>query len=99
MRVGVLGAGAWGTSLAALLAEGRHDVALWEIDSALAARLHATRESTYLGIHLPPAVAVTDDLAAAVRERPVVLVATPSEAVRSTLARAAPDLPAGAIVI
>ena len=59
MRVAVLGAGAWGCALATLLANLGHDVALWEIDAALAARLARTRENHYLGIRLTDSIEVT----------------------------------------
>jgi glycerol-3-phosphate dehydrogenase (NAD(P)+) len=98
MRVAVLGAGAWGTALGALLAGEGHDVALWEIDRALAARLAHTRESAYLGIRLSPEIMVTDDLVAAVADRALAVVAIPSDTVRATMRRAAPNLAAGTIV-
>ncbi|MCS0467068.1 glycerol-3-phosphate dehydrogenase, partial [Burkholderia mallei] len=49
MKVAVLGAGAWGTALAAHLAV-RHDTLLWARDAALVAELAARRENArYLG--------------------------------------------------
>ncbi len=75
--VALLGAGAWGTSLAVHLAP-RMRVVLWAREHALAQRLAATRENArYLpGIALPGALALTADLAAAVDARTLV-VATP----------------------
>ncbi|KVE27088.1 glycerol-3-phosphate dehydrogenase [Burkholderia singularis] len=66
MKVAVLGAGAWGTALAAHLAA-RHDTLLWARDAALAAELAARRENVrYLGgVALPPALRYGADLAEA----------------------------------
>ncbi|AOJ11370.1 NAD(P)H-dependent glycerol-3-phosphate dehydrogenase [Burkholderia mayonis] len=67
MKVAVLGAGAWGTALAAHLAA-RHDTLLWARDAALVAELAARRENVrYLdGVALPPALRYEADLATAV---------------------------------
>ena len=95
MRIAVLGAGAWGCALATVLEQGGHDVSLWEVDAALATRLAATRTQAYLGIQLSPAIDVTDDLARAVQNREMVVVATPSEFVRVTVGAAARHLAGG----
>jgi glycerol-3-phosphate dehydrogenase (NAD(P)+) len=99
MRIAVLGAGAWGTTLGALLLEGGHEVALWEVDPAAAARLAVGRTNEYLGIRLDDRVVVTADLTAAVSGRELVVLATPSEAARSTMQASAPVLAPGAVVI
>ncbi|MES1207536.1 MAG: NAD(P)H-dependent glycerol-3-phosphate dehydrogenase [Pseudomonadota bacterium] len=98
MRVVVLGAGAWGCALASLLAEGEHDVALWEIDPVGAERLAHTRTHPYLGTRLAASIEVTADIARAVRDRGVVTLATPSEHVRSTMRAAAPHLAGDAVI-
>ncbi|MEX3582574.1 MAG: NAD(P)H-dependent glycerol-3-phosphate dehydrogenase [Burkholderia sp.] len=66
MKVAVLGAGAWGTALAAHLAA-RHDALLWARDRALLSRLDAYHEnSRYLpGVPLPAALRCEHELAAA----------------------------------
>ncbi|AIO65640.1 NAD(P)H-dependent glycerol-3-phosphate dehydrogenase [Burkholderia oklahomensis] len=67
MKVAVLGAGAWGTALAAHLSA-RHDTLLWARDAALVAELAARRENVrYLdGVALPPALRYEADLVTAV---------------------------------
>ena len=99
MRIAILGAGAWGCALAMVLTDAGHEVALWEIDAGAAARLTHERHHAYLGVRLPDAVAITSDILLAVREREVVIVTTPSEFVRPTLAQASPGLAAGAVVV
>jgi glycerol-3-phosphate dehydrogenase (NAD(P)+) len=61
-RIAVLGAGAWGTALAAVLAA-RHDVALWARDPAQAEAMARTRRNArYLPeIELPPPLRVSAD--------------------------------------
>jgi glycerol-3-phosphate dehydrogenase (NAD(P)+) len=98
MRTVVLGAGAWGCALADLLADAGHDVALWEIDRVLAQKLSATRTQDYLGIRLSDATDITADLRRAVTDRPLVVVATPSEHVRASVVAAAPFLSPGSII-
>lgn len=66
MKVAVLGAGAWGTALAAHLAR-RHDTMLWARDGSLVDELRAIRENRrYLGaVALPAELRCEGDLAAA----------------------------------
>jgi glycerol-3-phosphate dehydrogenase (NAD(P)+) len=66
LRVAVLGAGSWGTALAAAAAR-RHPTLLWARDAALAqAMAHARENHRYLpGVALPESLAVGSDLDAA----------------------------------
>jgi glycerol-3-phosphate dehydrogenase (NAD(P)+) len=92
--VAVLGAGAWGTALAALLAgEGRRTV-LWARDAGRAAAIAAARENPRLpGIMLPDSLEITGTIPAAA----VTLVAVPLAHLRALLARLAPQ--GGALVL
>ena len=85
-RVAVLGAGAWGTAIAAVLSA-RLDIALWARDPEQARRLAATRyNERYLpGIELPASVAVESDLAGALKDAALVLAATPVAGLREIL--------------
>lgn len=81
----VLQAGAWGTTLATILArDGGREVILWTRDEAQAAAMAAHRENRrYLaGIRIPDSVVITADLRRAL-EAPDLLVTTPSVGVRS----------------
>lgn len=88
MRVAVLGAGAWGTAIACVLAA-RHEVALWARDAQQARALAQTRRNErYLrGIDIPAAVSVTADLAAATSGIALALAATPVAGLRDLLAK------------
>jgi glycerol-3-phosphate dehydrogenase (NAD(P)+) len=98
VNIAVLGAGAWGTALAVSLSQ-RHSVALWARDAAQAAAISASRHNTrYLpGVAIPADIAVSAELAEVLSAAQLVLVATPTAALRdvlSALKRTAPELPA-----
>ncbi len=89
--IAVLGAGAFGTALAILLAEAGRGVTLWGRDAEAMAELAATRENRrhLPGARLPAALAVTAD---PVRARAgTVLLAVPTQGLRGLLA-GQPDL-------
>jgi glycerol-3-phosphate dehydrogenase (NAD(P)+) len=96
--VAVLGAGSWGTALAAVLARNGAATTLWGRDAQAMARMAATRRNArYLpDLELPSALALSADLGATVRAANVVLIVTPSHAFADLLAAIAPDFPAGA---
>jgi glycerol-3-phosphate dehydrogenase (NAD(P)+) len=93
-RVAVLGAGAWGTAIAAVLAA-RLDVALWARDPAQAQIIARTRRNErYLpGMDLPAAVGITADLSRAVSGAQLLLAATPVAGLRELAGRIAADSP------
>ncbi len=98
MDIAVLGAGAWGTALAAQAAP-RHRVRLWARDAAQAAEIGAhQRNERYLpGIALPPGLQVDTYFERCVADAAaggLVVVATPMAALRDMLGR----VPAGARV-
>jgi len=85
-KIAVLGGGSWGATLAGLLAEQGHAVALWEFIPAVAAALAATRQlKTVPELRLPASVRVTNDLREALAGCRWIVSATPSAHVRSTL--------------
>jgi glycerol-3-phosphate dehydrogenase (NAD(P)+) len=91
MKIAVLGAGAWGSAMAAVLGA-RHDVTLWCRDSGQCRDMAATRcNRRYLPeVTLPAQLAVTADFDAATATAELVLVATPTSALREILVRVAP---------
>ncbi len=96
--VAVLGAGSWGTALAALIARHGHATVLWGRDSATIAAIEAQGENPrYLpGITLPPSLRATTALAEAMADAELVLVVVPSHAFADTLRVLAPLRPPGA---
>jgi glycerol-3-phosphate dehydrogenase (NAD(P)+) len=101
MRIAVLGAGSWGTALAILFADGGHDVSLWGRDARAVAELHQRRENVrYLpGRPLPPGVRIVTEVAEAVADRALVVLALPSASVRTTAQAAAPWVAADATIV
>ncbi len=96
--VAVLGAGSWGTALAALIARHGHDTMLWGRDPATIASINDDHvNARYLpGIALTRSLRATTDVAAALRDAGLVLVVVPSHAFAETLHLLAPHRPAGA---
>jgi glycerol-3-phosphate dehydrogenase (NAD(P)+) len=95
--VAVLGAGSWGTALAAVLARNGVATTLWGRDAAVIAAIAAARRNArYLpDLELPSALALTADLESAVRGAGVLLIVTPSHAFAELLDRIVPFLAAG----
>jgi glycerol-3-phosphate dehydrogenase (NAD(P)+) len=101
-RIGILGAGAWGTALAISLARrGGHTITLWSHSAEVAEQLLETGENLpYLpGYTLPADVMVTADLPAAIFEAEMVLCVTPSQHLRGVLGDIAPLLTKGQLVV
>ncbi|MFO7533149.1 MAG: NAD(P)H-dependent glycerol-3-phosphate dehydrogenase [Candidatus Limnocylindrales bacterium] len=98
--VAVVGAGAWGTTLALLLSE-RAPVTLLARDEAHAERLRADAENRrYLpGVPLGERISVTADAAALATASELVVLAVPSAAMRATAAGLAAHVSAGAMVL
>lgn len=98
VRVAVLGAGSWGTALAALIARHGHPVSLWGRDGSTVEAIAGRGENPrYLpGIRLPDTVQATTDLRAALDGADLVLVVVPSHAFSETLHALSPLRPAGA---
>lgn len=83
-RIGVIGAGAFGTALAIAQAEVNHPVSLWLRDATQAAVMTATRrnEARLPGAVLPETVAVTGDIDTVLKEAEVLLLTVPTQALR-----------------
>lgn len=100
-KIGVIGAGAWGTALAMLLTNKGHDVTLWMYEKDLAEETARTRENrVYLpGFTLPPALTVTSTLETAVTGKPMVLSVVPSHTARAVIKQVVPFLSKDAVVV
>src|ERR1700735_5012639 len=93
MRIAVLGAGSWGTTVASLLA-GRHDCTVWARDPELAREIgERDANSRYLaGFTLPSALKATADLEKAVHDADLLVVGVPTHGFRAILVDARPYL-------
>lgn len=86
-QIAVLGAGAWGTTLAWMLAREGHAVRLWCLEEDLAEEMRATRRNPRYRpeIKLPENLAVETELGAALEGVAVVVAAVPSQWLRQVL--------------
>jgi glycerol-3-phosphate dehydrogenase (NAD(P)+) len=79
-KVGILGAGAWGTALAKSIAEKGASVRLWSYEKDVAEDIMRNREnSKYLpGVMLPPGVDAGTDIREAATDKDFIIIAVPS---------------------
>jgi glycerol-3-phosphate dehydrogenase (NAD(P)+) len=99
-RVGVLGAGAWGTALAQIAAGAGRDVLLWAFEPDVTAAINETQENPlYLpGHRLDGRIRATTDMTA-LAGMDAILAVTPAQHLRPTLKRLAGHLPAGRPIV
>ena len=84
-KIGVIGAGSWGTALAILLNENGNDVTLWSHRETEAEHMRQSRECSKLPrIKIPEAVEITSDLKQAVSGKKVLVMVVPSRCMRET---------------
>ena len=101
IRVGILGAGSWGTALALLLHKNGHDVTVWSIDKAEVAMLQKEREhkSKLPGVRLPEEIQITNDLEEGMKDKDFLVLAVPSVFTRSTARSMKPFLKPGQKIV
>lgn len=99
-NVTVLGAGAFGTSLALYSSNLGHRTRVWAYDDGLPERVAAEGENAaYLpGFSVPDGLLFTNDMATALHDTDLVLLVVPSSFMRAVTAQAAPHLQPGALV-
>jgi glycerol-3-phosphate dehydrogenase (NAD(P)+) len=87
MKVTVLGAGSWGTTLAILLENNGHDVTLWEYKKDYAKYLFKHRENKIFlpGIVIPKSINITYNLSEAVENQHIIVLAVPTQFIRSVV--------------
>ncbi|MEI7914354.1 MAG: NAD(P)H-dependent glycerol-3-phosphate dehydrogenase [Mycobacteriaceae bacterium] len=97
----VLGAGAWGTTLAKVLADAGAEVRLWARREDVAAEVNRARTNdAYLpGVVLPEGLRATTDAAAALEGVTTVLLGVPSQSLRSNLEVWRPHIAADATLV
>jgi len=79
-RIAVIGAGNWGTALAATLAKTGHATALWAYEPEVVESIRAQHENALFmpGVKLPQSIGATNDLGEALEQAEVVLTVVPS---------------------
>jgi glycerol-3-phosphate dehydrogenase (NAD(P)+) len=96
--VGIIGGGAWGTALAAVMAQIHDHVVVWAREEEVVRSVNSQHENTLFlpGIALSEKIAATADLAQ-LRDCDALLIVTPAQHVRTILA-ALPDTQAPLIL-
>ena len=100
-KVGVLGAGSWGTALSVLLHENGHQVTIWSIDQEEVEMLDEKREhlKKLPGVKLSPDMVITNDLEKGIKGKDFLVLAVPSPFTRSTAKKMCPYVAQGQIIV
>lgn len=100
-RVGILGAGSWGTALSLMLYKNGHDVTVWSIDKREVEMLQNEREhkSKLPGVKLPENMVFTNNLEEGMKEKDFLVLAVPSIFTRSTARSMKSYIKRGQIVV
>jgi glycerol-3-phosphate dehydrogenase (NAD(P)+) len=100
-RIGVIGAGSWGTTLANLLANKGHEVTLWAYEADLVREMTETGiNGMFLpGIHLSPRLRFTHSLTDAADRKGLLLFVVPSQVVRGVISTVLPAVSADALLV
>lgn len=87
MKISVLGAGGWGTTLGILLHYNGHQVTIWEYNKSYAKELNKKRiNSIYLpGVAIPKEIIISSDLEESVFQKNLIVLAVPSQFLRSVV--------------
>lgn len=96
----MIGAGAWGTALADLLARTGNEVALWAREPDVVASVNASHTNRFLENHaIHESVRAFADAGEAVRGARVTIFVTPSHALRAVARTVRPALAEGSVVV
>jgi glycerol-3-phosphate dehydrogenase (NAD(P)+) len=100
-KVAIFSAGSWGTAFSIVLADAGNDVTLWARREEVAKSITEQRENPdYLpGIELPATVSATHDVGEALADADMVVLATPSQSLRTNLVDWAPYIPDDAVLV
>jgi glycerol-3-phosphate dehydrogenase (NAD(P)+) len=100
-RVTVLGAGAWGTTMAQVLADSGNDVLLWGRSTELVQEIndsHTNRK--YLGNHvLPNQLKATEKIDQALARSSIIVLAIPAQSLRTALTEWKSMIPSDALIV
>jgi glycerol-3-phosphate dehydrogenase (NAD(P)+) len=100
-RIGVIGAGSWGTTLANLLAEKGLPVDLWVFEEELFRAMQSKRENEFFlpGVSLSDNIRMTHSLEEACTGKDILICAVPSHAVREVFSKGRPYIQEAALII
>lgn len=101
VKVGIMGAGSWGTALALLLHSNGHEVTVWSISEEEVQMLSEKREheSKLPGVKIPEDMIFTSDMESAIKGKDFLVLAVPSKFTRSTARSMKPYVADGQIIV
>ena len=100
-KVGVIGAGSWGTALSVLLHSNGHEVEIWSISQPEVDMLNAEHEhkDKLPGVKIAEDIRITTDLEGTVKGKDLLVLAVPSPYTRSTAHSMAPFVADGQLIV
>ena len=88
-KVGVLGAGTWGTALSRVLALNGHEVSVWSAVASKVDEFARTRKHPNLpGMEIPEGIRYTLDISEVCKDKDLIMCAIPSVFIRQTMTKA-----------
>jgi len=101
MKIGVIGAGSWGTTIAKLLAEKKFSTTLWVYEEELFEEIKKTRINSYYlpDVELPENLQFTNEIETAVSDSNIIVSVTPSHVVRNVMTRASQFIKEGTVIV
>lgn len=101
VAIGIIGSGAWGTTLGLLLAKKGLHVTLWEHQAQRSQEMLRQRENSYFlpGFRFPDQLYVTSEIAEATRQKDLLVLVTPSQRLRNNLRLLAPHLDSNTLLV
>lgn len=101
MKIGVIGAGSWGTTIADMLALNGHGITLWVYEADLCERMRDRGENdVYLpGFALSKEIKFTNSIEEAVSGMEIVVSAAPAQVVRRVVSKAVPYISENTIIV
>ncbi len=101
MKIGVIGAGSWGTTLAKLLAEKEFSTTLWIYEKELYEEMKKSRINSYYlpDIVLPENLQFTNNIESAVKDMEIIVSVTPSHVLRNVMTEASPFIKSGTVIV
>jgi len=101
MKISVIGAGAWGTTISMILSEAGHNVNLWVFERELCSLMKETRENKWYlpGFQLPVNIEFISDIKTALDSFELVVFVIPSKYLSKIAKMASKHIPKTAIIL